>query len=423
MKFKLKNVIILMVLSLSSANTARQCCPAGNFYTKKYSSCLEPITNKTTPISINCKSVVPLTRGFSINDDGGLMLLISNNTYRDVDTDFCIANGTLKKDVNYTRPFRVVVVCTGEDDKILDDKILGYCMIVSVVFLTLTAFIYASFSELRDLQGRSIINFCSSLAIGLAILVYMKLAAYSDMNFCAARGFFAYFFVMASFFWANAISIQILVSTRKPIVITDYGWRNFMWYAVYGWGCPLILTICVVVANYHPGEHRRPGIGLNHCWFFSNKEQWYYMFSIMSILLAVNIVIFIYTSSIIWRHKFSSRHLKAIRYKFAMTIRLIILMGLPWVFEMISSLSDKHIIWTILDIFNTFQGLLIFLLLVVFRKRVVKSMHKRGWLDCMSGLVERYLAVADDDEDVIQHTDLPMNDGKTVNENSKPLVC
>lgn len=30
-----------------------------------------------------------------------------------------------------------------------------------------------------------------------------------------------------------------------------------------------------------------------------------------------------------------------------MTVQLIVLMGLPWVFEMISSLAPKHIIWLV----------------------------------------------------------------------------
>ena len=32
-------------------------------------------------------------------------------------------------------------------------------------------------------------------------------------------------------------------------------------------------------------------------------------------------------------------------FRFVMTVRLILLMGLPWVFEMIGSLVGKHIIW------------------------------------------------------------------------------
>lgn len=40
----------------------------------------------------------------------------------------------------------------------------------------------------RDLHGKSLINFCGSLAIGLAIVVIMKIMAYSNMDLCAVRG-------------------------------------------------------------------------------------------------------------------------------------------------------------------------------------------------------------------------------------------
>lgn len=41
-----------------------------------------------------------------------------------------------------------------------------------------------------------------------------------------------------------------------------------MWYALYAWGCPTILTIILAIVNFTPGKHRKPGIGLNTCWFF-----------------------------------------------------------------------------------------------------------------------------------------------------------
>lgn len=64
-----------------------------------------------------------------------------------------------------------------------------------------------------------------------------------------------------------------------------------------------------------------------------------------------------------------------------------------------------------MDVFNSLQGMFIFLLLVVFRKRVIKIMYKHGWLDCISGLVEKRLALEDDEEHVVQHTDVPMSMG------------
>ncbi|KOB73291.1 putative class B secretin-like G-protein coupled receptor GPRmth4 [Operophtera brumata] len=142
----------------------------------------------------------------------------------------------------------------------------------------------------------------------------MKLMTYSDMNLCAARGFLAYFFIIAAFFWTSAISIQILRSTRNPTLL-EHGRSEFGWYALYAWGCPTILTVIMATINFHPGNHSKPGIGLNHCWF------------------------------------------------------------------------------------------------LVFRKRVIKAMLRHGWLDCVSKPVEAYLAAGSDCEDnVIQHTDIPMHD-------------
>lgn len=40
----------------------------------------------------------------------------------------------------------------------------------------------------RDVQGKSIINFCISLGIGLLVLIIMKLMTYYDMGWCAVRG-------------------------------------------------------------------------------------------------------------------------------------------------------------------------------------------------------------------------------------------
>lgn len=56
---------------------------------------------------------------------------------------FCVANGT-----ENTRE-RLVVLCSEEEESILDDRILGHCLIVSVIFLTLTALVYSILPKLR----------------------------------------------------------------------------------------------------------------------------------------------------------------------------------------------------------------------------------------------------------------------------------
>ncbi|KAF9809325.1 hypothetical protein SFRURICE_006798 [Spodoptera frugiperda] len=389
-----------------------KCCPPGQVLLMRKDVCWEPKSNVTEPIPLKCKVTIRFIKNYYLNDKDQLKLHLGEDLDDEtVDANsYCLGNYTTIKDVNLTKTKAVAIVCADEEEEIIDDRILGYTMIISIIFLVMTIFVYSLLPELRDVQGKSIINFCISLAIGLGILVIMKLMTYYDMGWCATRGFLAYFFLIAAFFWSNAISIQVLINTRRPAISMDHGWKHFKFYMLYAWGCPIVLTACMAIVNFYPGKHQKPGIGLNHCWFFNKHQQWYYMYSIMFLLLVINFCIFVYTSFLIWRIPVSSSIKRAVKYKLGMTVQLIVLMGLPWVFEMISSLAPKHIIWTILDIINTLQGILIFLLLVVFRKRVVKVMYQHGWLDCISNFVEKYLATKDDEENVVQHTDVPMND-------------
>ncbi|XP_013135600.1 PREDICTED: G-protein coupled receptor Mth2-like [Papilio polytes] len=350
---------------------------------------------------------------FSVRDDGYLLVNVPNDQIEIKPKTFCLSNYT--KDTNESSLAAAVVSVLAcrpvPDEPLVSHKVLAYCLLVSVVFLFLTALVYTALPEIRDLNGKSYINFCISLALGLLFLAIEKLlTSYVDMDLCATRGFLMYFFTMASFFWSNAISIQMLRFTRRPITV-DYGWKEFAWYALYAWGSSSVLTIAMAIVNFVPGNHQKPGIGLRFCWFFNKKQQWYYMYSVMAILISANICIFVYTSVILWRHKFSSTHLKAYRYRFGVIVKSFIIMGIPWIFEMISSLIEANIVWVIMDLVNAMQGPLIFLVLVVLRKRVVKALLRRGVFCCLAPHVERYLALADDEEDVIQHTmDLTMDE-------------
>lgn len=397
---------VTFTMVLSDPEIAMCCRPARSILSDDGYNCTNTDTNVTTPTDLLCEKrdiVSKSSLDFQVDDEGQLIVEFNGlRTYLDNDK-FCVANET------ETFKERLVVVCSTAEEQIIDDSVLGYCLIVSVIFLTLTVIVYGALPKLRDIQGKSIISFCASLAIGMAILSILKLMEYEDMTLCAVRGFFVYLFFLASFFWTNSISIQILISIRRS-TIADYRWKPYIWYALYSWGVPIVLTIIMVIVNYHPGQHPKPGIGLNTCWFYDKHQQWYYMYSVMTILILANLCIFAYISIHLCCNTFASSHIKALRYKFVLTVRMFVIMGLPWIFEMISSIMETHIIWVLLDIINTLQGPLIFLLLVVLRKRVIKAMAEQGWLDCISGFVERHLAIGDDEEDVVQHTDVDLDD-------------
>ncbi|XP_038206742.1 G-protein coupled receptor Mth2-like [Zerene cesonia] len=362
--------------------------------------CEHPTDGTYTPLDLDCNTTEHYFLSYlniSLAEDGSLEMTNDANI-RISAGRFCIADRT----VNDSEA--MLVLCNDNVEEANgNNAYISYCMLVSVVFLFLTAIVYCILPELRDMQGKSIINFCISLSFALCLFSVSNLVIAENMMSCTIQTFFIYFFFMASFFWTNAISIQIFQAVRRPVLL-DYGWKKFFFYALYAWGCPVLLTMCMAIVNFHPGNHHKPGIGIYTCWFRDKYQQWYYMYSVMLIILLVNFALFIYTCICLWRQSFSSTNIKAMKYKTAMMLKLCIVMGLPWIFEMISTLTHPHIIWTILDIFNVLQGPLLFLILVVFRRRTIKALYKKGYLDCISGMVEKHLAVAEDDEDVVEHT-------------------
>ncbi|XP_063387116.1 G-protein coupled receptor Mth2-like [Cydia fagiglandana] len=371
--------------------------------------CLDTKTNATTKITLACfdnmTAILTNNSHFPVKlGDGGRLIIMEDELAELTSVekgDFCLGqqseNGTLIPSV-------VLICLDAEEEEVISQDLLGYFMAVSSVFLVLTALVYLALPELRDLQGKSIVSLCISLAIANILMCILKVMAYENMTWCAIRGFLAYYFIISSFFWMNAIAVQILHNIKRS-TICSYGWKEFLWYALYGWGVPALFTIILLIVNYTPGRHEKPGIGHTHCWFHDLRRIWIYMYSVMTILIAANVAIFVYASIFLWKHTFSSTHLKALRYKFTMMLRLFVIMGLPWIFEMVTSLTPVHIIGVILDIINCLQGLIIFVILVVFRRRVIKALHKRRALCCLNDWAEKYLALADDEEnDMVTHT-------------------
>ncbi|XP_047994348.1 probable G-protein coupled receptor Mth-like 4 [Leguminivora glycinivorella] len=405
----MKAIIIYLTLVASSlAYNASYCCPEKHVIwvdNNNLNHCLDNTTNATMKITLNCLDNLTFTVSneflpFKLNPDGSLGLLMGDMS--EVTSvavgDFCVGRQTTAGEAS-----EVAIICQSEiEDEIVSDELLGYCMALSSVFLALTALVYAAFPELRDLQGKSITCLCSTQAISNVLFCIMKVMMYSHMTWCAIRGFLAYYFNISTFFWMNAIAIQILINMKYSL--NNDSLRKFLLYALYAWGAPAVLTSIVIIVNYVPGSHMRPGIGYNQCWFLDIKRTWIYMYSVLTILMSANVAIFVYASVFLWKQTFASSHLQALRHKSWMMFRLFIIMGLPWIFEMVTSLTPAHGFWVVLDIINCLQGLIVFLILVVFRRRVIKALYNRNALLCLTSLAENYLKGSDDEEDIVTPT-------------------
>lgn len=56
---------------------------------------------------------------------------------------------TIIKDVSFKRISLRALLCVDEEKDVLDESILGYCLIVSLLFLIPTVIVYSALPELR----------------------------------------------------------------------------------------------------------------------------------------------------------------------------------------------------------------------------------------------------------------------------------
>ncbi|KAJ2953290.1 hypothetical protein O0L34_g874 [Tuta absoluta] len=352
-------ILVVFFAGLVAFASAKTCCLPGQVLTGQ--ECQDLATREKSPISLTCTRRMLANRKdmkYFVNFEGQLQFPTPNRILTYEPETFCQAwskNGG-----------QVALICEQEERHTIDPKVFGLSMGVSAIFLTATSAIYIAIGQHKTLFGKSVINLCVSLAIGMFTMMVMNVMEYEDMIWCALRGFSAYYFILVSFFWMNAISIQTITGRKHGDTLdkTSEG-VQYVRYVIYTWGVPALLTLGMCVINFMPGDHLKPGIGLNTCWFFDKAQQWEYMYSVMTVLIVVNMVIFATTTAQLCCD--AQAHSEPLRQKLATCIKLFIVMGIPWVFEMISSLTPPHLTWDILDLFNALQGVWIFIVLVLLR--------------------------------------------------------
>ncbi|XP_012145197.1 G-protein coupled receptor Mth2 isoform X1 [Megachile rotundata] len=311
---------------------------------------------------------------------------------------FCVANRNNTK---------VALVCFEEESYSNSSiwKHTLFCILstISAVFLIATIAVYAILPELREIQDKAMMAAVSSLAVSYIVLSIQNLRAQVDGDYvlCISLGFILYFGFISVFFWLNIVSFNIwrtvwfrhFIMRDKPL---------FIIYCLYGFGGPTCFLIVALIMHHIDGRHLKPGFGEETCWFSGPKQMWVYFYGPIAILLALNVIYLGLTSWRLW-HQYrecNGGKLKALRFKFLLYVKLIFVMGITWIFEVLSYADGSKNFWIPTDILNALQGFIIFLLLVATRKRVRKLLAKKR--PCGIGFPKSWTAYKDEEcEDVV----------------------
>ncbi|XP_043255579.1 G-protein coupled receptor Mth2-like [Colletes gigas] len=284
------------------------------------------------------------------------------------------------------------------------DLLLCSLAIVSAVFLIATLAVYVILPELREIQDKAMMAVVTSLAVSYIVLSIQNLRTLEigDETICLALGFLLYFSFMAVFFWLNIVSFNIWRTVWfKNFKINDK--TLFIIYCLFGWGGSICFLITVMVTHYIHGEHLKPGFGLYSCWFSGPEQLWAYFYGPIAILLTLNVIYLGLTGWRLWHQyrEFTGSTLRALRFKCLLYVKLIFVMGITWIFEVLSyAEGSRNNLWIATDTLNALQGLIIFLLLVVTRKRVRKLLAKKR--PCGIAFPKSWTAYEDEEcEDVL----------------------
>ncbi|XP_033161007.1 probable G-protein coupled receptor Mth-like 7 isoform X2 [Drosophila mauritiana] len=266
------------------------------------------------------------------------------------------------------------------------DLLPGYLeiLIVSSICNVLTIAVYLYIKKLRNVTGKCIICCLFSRFIQDLITVLDRLKLINAI--CSPAGYSLYFLLMAANLWLSVISYhtwKVLTSLNR-VEIT----YRFLRYNVFVWSTASIMTGSIYLVNHiwenDPSQWNwLPLVGFIRCsvkdW---HSSVWIYISGPSLVLSTFNVTMFTLTAIYIWKvkgniKKFTNEEEERIgcinfdSQTYLQFLRLSIVMGLTWIFNVIPFSARFYIFWKwvgiISDYFHSAFGIVIFVLLVLKR--------------------------------------------------------
>ncbi|XP_071542012.1 uncharacterized protein [Panulirus ornatus] len=240
----------------------------------------------------------------------------------------------------------------------------------------------------HSVLGRILLCFLFSLFFAYLFLIVIKLFSdpinLASPNACVAVGVCMYMFFMATFFWLNVLCFELWWKCARQ---ESSSGRRWVWYQVYAWFCPMIFGAVSLIMEFTPSISNcyiKPKFGTYSCFFsytvtHNNGAKWAYFFGPVAVLLLADLVFFVLTVrsllvTVQQSHKGTVQ--KQARQRLRLCFKLFLVMGISWMAEIISFQMGPSTVWYISDVFNCFQGFIIFLIFIL-KPKILEAVRAR----------------------------------------------
>ncbi|KAF5271725.1 hypothetical protein FQA39_LY08048 [Lamprigera yunnana] len=410
------SVIFLFLLHWDDMRTAgTQCCP-GNERVTSNLTC----TDGTDPQGLSC-NVVSVQRSslkhpllLEVNEKSVLSITYDEDVGRlEVQPNkYCLG-------VENENKTTIILLCI-EDD--IDDtenfdvgvRVLSYirmvCALVSTVFFFGIVVIYICMSELRDIEGKCIINFSFSCGVSHLLQVIAPIIIFNYGSTCDAFSFINNFSILCAFNWLTVMSVHIWRMIIRPIFRTQMNW--FVIYVLYGYGLPIILLITSVISHLSKQKDFIVELENYECWLEGSVIVWFYFYGPIAMLVFTSTVFQLWAAKKLWYDtdkRDQSSSVLRLRKKCKMYLHVLLVAGTMVILELsmypLANSNDVTVryINTIMDCRNLLIGGVTFYIFIVLRNKVLRALAKNGL--CCFEFPSKWKKLIDEEEEIERETD------------------
>ncbi|KAM7434936.1 hypothetical protein ABFA07_015040 [Porites harrisoni] len=249
-------------------------------------------------------------------------------------------------------------------------SIIGCSISLFSVLLTM-AVTLVFWREIKGSRVKVLLNLCAAIACS-CILAILEGSARNKEPECTVVAALLHYFLLALFSWMLCEGIlHYIVIVR---VLHGHAEDKVKFFYLFGWGFPAIMVIISLsVTQLKRYGHKEA------CWLNADEGLiWAFIVPALGVIL-VNIVVFILVMRQMMGTKYMQNKTQVEKVRTGVKASGVILplLGITWLFGLLSFNSDTIIFKYIFTIFNSLQGLMIFIFHCVLNKQIKDAFKKR----------------------------------------------
>ncbi|XP_055615800.1 G-protein coupled receptor Mth2-like [Toxorhynchites rutilus septentrionalis] len=380
-----------------------------------YNQCVNQLTNETYDSRMpNCSDryfVIKEFHHYFLNSDGVLM-----DRHFNIEADYCLS---------ISESMQMFYVCVNDDanaSRIAFFFSKGVMMLISVFFLVGTRFVYNLIPNLHETLDKVTMMTVTYLILFMLLLGFMQVNDFKTYYcYSKALAHLLYFVMISYFAWTN----MVMVIVWKSNFARRWRIKEQTWYVL---SHVYTLTVAISCTCWVNSRYNSETTFNQIPWWFKKRnlhsyDKSDYAYVPLSVMLSISTFLLVWTiyHMLSTGKDYDTDQKKSIGHKCIFYLRLFLLSGLTWIFEILSfyvfrNSYNRSWFWLPIDAFNCLHGVLIFLVLIVCRPGVRRELSSQQILGfrCLAGWAhlqsdEQDLVITDENGTTVERGS-PIND-------------